>query len=368
MPSSSRTVDRAAEITYDPSASGMVADDVQGALDELSTVVDAIPAVDESALVHRTGAETIAGLKTFTATTAATAGLNVQGAVSMAGGNLYLGDGYGLYFTPGGDAVYSAKSLVGGADLEFSWSGGSIVHVQNSPGPAWDARCFTNVATSTQLYTGYRCKAHTPGAVAAGFGARFQVQASTTTTSYRDVGDFRCVWADPTDAARKGRSLVMASDWNGDREGLRVEADGTAARIGFLGAAAVARPTGDLGQALVALGLVAAPTATVPYRFGAAGVITTGAKPPLHRARAAGVATRIDLTLSAGTATAAVEASTDGGATWPVVAGSVAVAAGRSATATISTAIPAAALLRVNYTAAAAAADPVVSLYVAEGP
>jgi hypothetical protein len=106
------------------------------------------------------------------------------------------------------------------------------------------------------------------------------------------------------------------------------------------------------------------PIDTATYRFGAAGVITTGQKLPAHRVRAAGTAFALDLTLSAGTATAAVEASTDGGSTWPTTVGTVAVASGLASTAAISTALAAGSLLRVDYTAASGAVDPVVSLHV----
>ena len=116
--------------------------------------------------------------------------------------------------------------------------------------------------------------------------------------------------------------------------------------------------------------LVAAATAranldvSATFRFGASGTITTGQKTPTHRVRAAGTAFFLEMTLSAGTATAAIEASTDGGTTWPATVGTVAIASGKANTAAISAALAAGTLLRVNYTAAAAAADPVVTLHV----
>jgi hypothetical protein len=50
-------------------------------------------------------------------------------------------------------------------------------------------------------------------------------------------------WVVSTDATRTARLTVSAYDATAAREGLRVEADGTAARLGFYGSAAVARPT-----------------------------------------------------------------------------------------------------------------------------
>ena len=50
-------------------------------------------------------------------------------------------------------------------------------------------------------------------------------------------------WVTSTDATRTARLTVAAYDTTAAREGLRVEADGTAARLGFYGAVAVVRPT-----------------------------------------------------------------------------------------------------------------------------
>jgi len=88
-----------------------------------------------------------------------------------------------------------------------------------------------------------------------------------TSTSEKQIGAFVQTWADSTDATRKGRVSIYAHDWNGARECIRTEADGTGPRVGFLGASAVARPnvSGSRGgnaalasvlAALVALGLV----------------------------------------------------------------------------------------------------------------
>ncbi len=60
-----------------------------------------------------------------------------------------------------------------------------------------------------------------------------------------------------THASYTGRVIFNAADFAGTREAFRIEGDGTAARIGFLGANAVVRPgsTDDLRQALINLGL-----------------------------------------------------------------------------------------------------------------
>jgi hypothetical protein len=68
-------------------------------------------------------------------------------------------------------------------------------------------------------------------------------ELATSTGTVRSQAVMGFDWADSTDATRKGRMMLTAIDWAGNREGLRVEADGTAARLGFYGATAQAKQT-----------------------------------------------------------------------------------------------------------------------------
>lgn len=63
----------------------------------------------------------------------------------------------------------------------------------------------------------------------------------TTTTGQKQASIVRS-WVDSTNATRKARIIHNVYD-TAAREALRLEADGTAARIGFLGAAAAVRQT-----------------------------------------------------------------------------------------------------------------------------
>ena len=74
-------------------------------------------------------------------------------------------------------------------------------------------------------------------------------------------------FADDTHATRKGRITIQATDYNGDREGIRVEGDGSAPLLSFFGGTAAAKPTvtgsrggnaalASLLTALAALGLI----------------------------------------------------------------------------------------------------------------
>jgi hypothetical protein len=82
------------------------------------------------------------------------------------------------------------------------------------------------------------------------------------------------------DATRTGRIMLSASDWTGtDREGLRIESNGSAAALGFYGGSAIVKPSGDIVAALGALGLVSSPTVSASLAIGTtavAGSVATG--------------------------------------------------------------------------------------------
>ena len=82
----------------------------------------------------------------------------------------------------------------------------------------------------------------TSGTPAASFGTDFIVIGDSNGSSDRTMGTDRLIWATATDASRKARRSIFIHD-TAARECLRMEASGTAAMIGFLGAAAIVRPT-----------------------------------------------------------------------------------------------------------------------------
>lgn len=67
------------------------------------------------------------------------------------------------------------------------------------------------------------------------------------------AGSIHHAMSDNTDATFKGRMTYTAWDFNAERECLRLEATGTAAAIGFLGASAVVRQTNGTAAALAAI-------------------------------------------------------------------------------------------------------------------
>jgi hypothetical protein len=82
------------------------------------------------------------------------------------------------------------------------------------------------------------------GTPAAGFGTRFYFKAKSDTTVSRAQGNIASSWVVATDASRTGRMVLYASDFaNDSREGMRVEATGSATAISFFGANAVTQRT-----------------------------------------------------------------------------------------------------------------------------
>lgn len=81
------------------------------------------------------------------------------------------------------------------------------------------------------------------GVGAAGLGPRLVFGAESSTTVDTTQADITATWTDATHATRKTRLALSAWDSAAAREGLRIEADGSVARLGFFGATAVVKPT-----------------------------------------------------------------------------------------------------------------------------
>jgi hypothetical protein len=77
---------------------------------------------------------------------------------------------------------------------------------------------------------------------AAGFGLQTTMAAHSDTNTVRTQGQIRTEWVDATDATRKAKMELSVTD-TARRLFLAGEASGTAAKIGFLGATPVVRPT-----------------------------------------------------------------------------------------------------------------------------
>jgi len=102
---------------------------------------------------------------------------------------------------------------------------------------------LTNATTNAAVTVGTLTKNVTGAGVgAAGLGPRLSFAAESSTTVDTTQADITATWTDATHATRKSRLALSAYD-TAAREGLRLEADGSVARLGFFGATAVVKPT-----------------------------------------------------------------------------------------------------------------------------
>jgi hypothetical protein len=129
--------------------------------------------------------------------------------------------------------------------------------LSQSIAPTWTGlHTWTYSDAATNAATTILTVGHTSsGTAAAGFGTTILYNLQSSTTAGRSAADVTITWATATDASRKARVVHNVYD-TAAREFLRGEASGTAAMIGFLGAAAVAAQTGDVGTAMVTFGLM----------------------------------------------------------------------------------------------------------------
>jgi len=80
----------------------------------------------------------------------------------------------------------------------------------------------------------------TTGTPAEGLGVGLEGLLESSTTEKQSAGRLSWLWATATHATRKARSTWTVYD-TAEREGIRIEADGSAPMIGFLGASAIVR-------------------------------------------------------------------------------------------------------------------------------
>ena len=116
----------------------------------------------------------------------------------------------------------------------------------------------------------------TSGTPAANFGSDWYLYLHSSTNTDRPAFLLRSQWVTATDASRAARVSLFAYDSGAARQALAIEASGTAAMIGFLGTAPIARPTvtgsrggnAALASALTALANLGLITIVAGNRFG----------------------------------------------------------------------------------------------------
>lgn len=225
-----------------------------------------------------------AGGQTLVGDTASGGALTLQSTGNATRGRINLGSAGTSYFdeASGQLTVAAAVSAVGqfttangqfnsssGAGLSLAVGGtrrlaigaqGNVTICSNLSAPS-DVNCLAGAEVGTRSPLAVQ-------GVASQSAPLFPLLGQSSTTAGRRMGVVDAAWASSTDASRKGRLTLAASDASGtDREGFRVESDGAAALVGFYGATAQAKPTvtgsrggnaalASLLAALAALGLL----------------------------------------------------------------------------------------------------------------
>ncbi len=216
-----------------PSGGGAVSS--VAAADSTLTVTPTTGAV--TAKINLANANTWSGNQKFT-------GSSFEIQPGGAGTRVTYDNTYGLDMaygaTSGGRGINMKGGTLSGLSSFFAGQGGTIGFSGALAGPSFIDFAFGsfwgNPASAIGMKGGF-----------IGDVDRFVFAGQSSTSTARNRGYLRSEFAISTDASYTGRLRLTAQDFAGEREGLRLEADGTNPRIGFLGSSAIAKPaiTGD---------------------------------------------------------------------------------------------------------------------------
>lgn len=131
---------------------------------------------------------------------------------------------------------------------------GSLAYTTGSGGLTSTSSLATVAVTSGQTsaaVASVRLETSSSGTAAAGFGGDIEHKLEDAGGSLILASSISTVWATATAGSTKGRLVLYAVDGAGTnkREGMRIEGSGSAAMIGFLGAAAAVQQTGGAATA-----------------------------------------------------------------------------------------------------------------------
>jgi hypothetical protein len=167
-----------------------------------------------------------------------------DGATSFVGASalnsIYIGSSVRAYDNTDSNAIVIGHTAIGtGTNTTVIGTASTISATLFGAG----THSLTDATTNSAVTVGTLTKNVTGAGIgAAGLGPRLVFAAESSTTNDTPQADITATWTDATHATRKTRLALSATDSAGNREGLRIEADGTQARIGAYGVAAVARP------------------------------------------------------------------------------------------------------------------------------
>lgn len=166
------------------------------------------------------------------------AGLNLAGDASLSIAELFA-DRLDLT-SNGADGInFTSNAGLGFPDMALT-SAGLGIEVNVAMG-FFSSRITDAVTVARTIMTDYAHNSSgTPGT---NFGMTFRYFLKDSTTDDQIAARMYVDWASATHGSVRGRIILAPADTAGERECLRVEASGSAASIGFLGAAAVVRQT-----------------------------------------------------------------------------------------------------------------------------
>lgn len=191
-------------------------------------------------------------------------GIKLDGDAATPGNSKYYGTSAagtkGYHALPSGTGdVTGPPSSTDNAVARFDGAGGktlqnSLLIVEDDGTTTIDS---SDAGTNTTLDT-LTLSHRTSGTSAAGFGIDLHMANELADGGMATTGGIRNALVTPTSVSNFTAyvALMVADHNSATREGLRIQSNGSAAMIGFLGAAAVVRQSGDIGDALVALGLM----------------------------------------------------------------------------------------------------------------
>ena len=85
-------------------------------------------------------------------------------------------------------------------------------------------------------------------------GVNLNLQGSSSTAGARNCGVISSSFNTPTDATWSGNLLLYAGDHTANRLGMQIQANGSAALVGFFGANPVVKPTAAVDTTTTAAG------------------------------------------------------------------------------------------------------------------
>lgn len=133
----------------------------------------------------------------------------------------------------------TTSSAVTGGDIGLARNAAGIIEINNGTAGQWGAlKAGTRDAGTTTIVDGITIGHQSSGTPDAGLGTGLMLNINSTTTADQNALRMTAEWVVATHASRTARAKFQVYD-TAAREALRLEASGSAALIGFLGATAV---------------------------------------------------------------------------------------------------------------------------------